>query len=199
MFACIHVQQIPAEVSGTPAGLRSSTPSALRRWRPRACGSRSLADFAYTFSPLVEETTQDTVVIDVEGCALRFGSAYDLAIEIAKQAKFNEPAGLCCRVNVALAANPDAAIHAAKYFKGITFISPGEELNALGELPIENLLSPKSENKAADRMSALPAKTKSNEEILETLRLWGVRTFRDFAELPVAGVSERLGQDGLKL
>ena len=36
-------------------------------------------------------------------------------------------------------------------------------------------------------------------EILETLRLWGVRTFKEFAELPVAGVSERLGQDGLKL
>jgi hypothetical protein len=31
-------------------------------------------------------------------------------------------------------------------------------------------------------------------EILETLRLWGVRTFADFAALPVAGVSERLGK-----
>jgi len=39
---------------------------------------------------------------------------------------------------------------------------------------------------------------KSNE-ILETLKLWGVRTFKEFAALPVAGVSERLGQDGLKL
>ena len=38
-----------------------------------------------------------------------------------------------------------------------------------------------------------------SEEILDTLRLWGVRTFREFAELPVAGVSERLGQAGLKL
>src|SRR6267378_4435316 len=37
------------------------------------------------------------------------------------------------------------------------------------------------------------------KEILETLRLWGVRTFKEFAALPVAGVSERLGQDGLKL
>ncbi|MEP6819930.1 MAG: hypothetical protein ABJA18_10390 [bacterium] len=216
MFACIHVQQIPAEVSGTPAGLPASTASALRRRGSRVCGSRSLADFAYTFSPLVEETETNTVVIDVEGCALRFGSAYELAIEIAKQAKFNEPAGLSCKVNVALAANPDAAIHAAKYFKGITFISPGEELNALGELPIEclispksNVQSPKSKTKAADKMSALPARTldighwtlddAKLAEILETLRLWGVRTFKEFAELPVAGVSERLGQDGLKL
>ena len=98
MFACIYGQQIPAEVS--------------------------LSEFAYAFSPLVEETARDTVVIDVEGCALRFGSSYELANEIAKQAKAKRPGGLGCKVNVALAANPDADIHAAKYFKGITFISP---------------------------------------------------------------------------
>ena len=170
MFVCIHGQQLPAEVSGT----------------------RSLAEFAYTFSPLVEETASNTVVIDVEGCALRFGSAYELATEISKQAKLKEPAGLSCRVNVALAANPDAAIYAAKYFKGITFISPGEELNALGELPIEKLFSD-----CSPKFKVQSPKT--TDEILETLRLWGVRTFKEFAELPVAGVSERMGQDGLKL
>jgi protein ImuB len=179
MFVCIHCPQLPAEVSGTPA-------ESFGR------GPRLLADFAYTYSPLVEETASNTVVIDVEGCALRFGSAYELATEISKQAKLKEPAGLSCRVNVALAANPDAAIYAAKYFKGITFISPGEELNALGELPIEKLFSdcsPKSKVQSP----------KTTDEILETLRLWGVRTFKEFAELPVAGVSERMGQDGLKL
>src|SRR6185436_673068 len=36
-------------------------------------------------------------------------------------------------------------------------------------------------------------------EIFETLDLWGVRTFAEFAALPGAGVSERLGQEGLKL
>ena len=43
MFVCIHGQQLPAEVSGT----------------------RFLSEFAYTFSPLVEETSPNTVVIDV--------------------------------------------------------------------------------------------------------------------------------------
>ena len=136
MFACIYSPQIPAELS--------------------------LAEFAYAFSPLVEETAADTAVIDVEGCALRFGSAYELATQIARQAKAKPPQGLTCRVNVALAANPDASIYAAKHLKGITFISPGEELNALGELPIEKLLeildrSKTKEKKEADRMSALPA------------------------------------------
>ena len=184
MFACIYAQQIPAELS--------------------------LAEFAYSFSPLVEETAPDTAVIDVEGCALRFGSPYELATEIARQAKSKGPEGLGCRVNVALAANPDAAIHAAKYLKGITFISPGEELTALGELPIEKLLKspmsnvqrPTSKTKAKEKTLDIGHWTLDDgkfEEILQTLRLWGVRTFKEFAELPVAGVSERLGQDGLKL
>jgi protein ImuB len=193
MFVCIHGQQLPAKVS--------------------------LPDFAYSFSPLVEETSPDTVVIDVEGCALRFGSAYELAIEITKQAKAKGPGGLGCKVNVALAANPDAAIYAARNFKGLTFIAPGEELNALGELSIEKLFSdyspkskvqgPTSNTNPTDKIATLPAKTldfglwtldqRKLDEIQETLRLWGVRTFREFAELPVAGVSERLGQDGLKL
>jgi protein ImuB len=203
MFACIYVRQTPGELS--------------------------LAEFAYSFSPLVEETTHDTAVIDVEGCALRFGSPYELATQIARQAKANAPAGLGCRVNVALAANPDAAIHAATYFKGITFISPGEELTALGELPIEELLksstsnvqSPTSEGSPTSNVQHPTSKNQTSlgkqtldighwtldkkgdprklEEIFETLRLWGVRTFKEFAELPVAGVSERLGQLGLKL
>ncbi|MDQ2936435.1 MAG: hypothetical protein M3R67_02900 [Acidobacteriota bacterium] len=162
MFAGIYGQPIPAEVS--------------------------LAEFAYTFSPLLEETSQDTVVIDVEGCALRFGSPYELANRIAKHAKSKEPGGLGCTVNVGLAANPDAAIHAAKFCKGITFTAAGEELTCLGGLPLKAL-----------QCSLVGIEEKRVAEILETLRLWGVRTFKEFAELPVAGVSERLGQDGLKL
>jgi len=166
MFVCIHGQQLPAEVSG----------------------AHSLSEFAYTFSPLVEETAPNTVVIDVEGCALRFGSHYELANEIAKQAKLKEPAGLGCQVNVALAANPDAAIHAAKFCRGVTFTAPGEELTCLGNLPLKAL-----------QHSLAGVREPQAEEILETLRLWGVHTFKEFAELPVAGVSERMGQDGLKL
>jgi len=40
---------------------------------------------------------------------------------------------------------------------------------------------------------------KRSEEIFETLKLWGVRTFHDFALLPVTGVSERLGPEGIRL
>ena len=166
MFACIYSQSIPDGVS--------------------------LRDFAYSFSPLVEETAADTVVLDVEGCELLFGSAYELAKVMAGRAvKPKQSGGLGCKINVAIAANPDAAIHAARFLEGITFISPGEELTGLGDLPIEALcfeLVGVAEKKQAGR-------PQSREEILETLKLWGIRTFREFATLPVAGVSERLGQE----
>ena len=149
----------------------------------------SLAEFAYSFSPFVEETWPHTVVIDVEGCGLRFGSAYELATVIAKQACLpKQSGGLAARVNVALATNPDAAIHAARGCRGITFTAAGEELTCLGSLPISAL-----------EYSLVNLEEDRAKEIFETLKLWGVRTFKEFAELPVAGISERLGQDGVKL
>jgi len=176
----------------------------------------SLADFAYTFSPLVEETAVNTVVIDVEGCELLFGSAYELANEIANgAARPIRAGGLGCKINVALAGNPDAAIQAARFFKGISFISPGEELTALGDLPVTEL-SPKSKVQSPKSKETptgpnnqtldlgpwtLDEKKRSDEiqKILETLTLWGVRTFREFAALPTTGVAERLGQLGVTL
>ena len=112
--------------------------------------------------------------MDVEGCALLFGSPYKLATQIAKQADCESPGGLGCKVNVALAANPDAAIHAAKFCCGVTFIAPGEELTGLGDLPLQAL-----------QWSLIGIEEKSATEILETLSLWGVRTFKEFAELPL--------------
>src|SRR5262245_27950014 len=116
MFACIHAPNLPANLS--------------------------LADFAYGFSPLVEEVRSNIVAIDVDGCEMLFGSAYQLATDVARRAKESRVSGgLEGPVNVAIAENPDAAIHAATRLKGITFVSPGEELVCLGELPIEALES----------------------------------------------------------
>ena len=163
MFACVHTPQLPADVS--------------------------LPEFAYGFSPIVEETRFDTVVIDVDGCELLFGSSYQLANEIAMRAKGSRlRAGLETTVNVAIAANPDAAIHTATRLTGITFVSPGEELTCLGEFPIDHL-----------DYTLVNIEKKVADEILETLNLWGIQTFADLASLPTTGVSERLGQAGIKL
>jgi protein ImuB len=163
MFVCIHVWKLPAALS--------------------------LTDFAYGFSPVVEEVRPGTAVIDVDGCELLFGSAYELANEIAQRAqKSQSEGGLETTASVAVAANPDAAIHAATHLKGITFVSPGEELTCLGDFPVERL-----------DYSLVSIEKEVAAEILETLRLWGVHTFADFAALPVTGVSERIGQAGIKL
>jgi len=149
----------------------------------------SLAEFAYAFSPLVEETKPGTVVIDVDGCELLFGSAYQLAQEVARRAKQSrDSGGLDTSVSVAIAANPDAAIHAATRLDGITFVSPGEELSCLGEFPIPHL-----------DYSLVNLEEEVAAEIFETLRLWGIHTFADFAALPVPGIAERLGQPGVRL
>src|ERR1041384_1788216 len=163
MFACLFALQLPAELS--------------------------LTEFAYGFSPIVEEVRTGTVVIDVDGCELLFGSPYELAQAVSERAKRSQTdGGLESLVNVAVAANPDAAIHAATYLQGITYVSPGEELTCLGEFSVERL-----------DHSLINLEKKVADEILETLRLWGVRSFADLASLPVAGVSERLGQAGIKL
>ena len=163
MFACIYAPQLPAELS--------------------------LTEFAYGFSPIVEEVRAGTIVIDIEGCELLFGSPYQLAKQVSERTKKNRTeGGLESLVSVAIAANPDAAIHAATYLQGITYVSPGEELTCLGDFSIDRL-----------DYSLINLETKVIDEMLETLRLWGVRSFADIASLPVAGVSERLGQAGIKL
>ena len=151
--------------------------------------SVSLGEFAYAFSPIVEQTTEDLVVLDAAGCGLIFGSAYEMANEICVRAQTPpSTGGLGTKVSVALAANPDAAIHAAKNFEGVTFISAGEELTCLGDLHLPVL-----------EYSLVNVDPKQAEEIFKTLQLWGVHSFRDFAALPIAGVSERLGQEGVRL
>src|ERR1041385_7682677 len=163
MFACIHSEKIAADLS--------------------------LTEFAYAFSPLVEETKAGTVVIDVDGCELLFGSAYQLANEVARRAEQSRTdGGLETAVNVAIAANPDAAIHAATHLSGITFVSEGEELTCLGEFPIATL-----------DYELVGVEEKTAAETFETLRLWGIRTFGEFASLPLTRLSERLGQAGIRL
>src|SRR5882762_11751388 len=162
-------------------------------------GQALLIDLAFTFSPLVEQTTVDTVVLDIAGQDLLFGSPADpesavdndaeidsaraLANEIARRA-----AQLGFKVNVSVAANPDAAIHSARSFKGVTVIPAGEESLQLGNLSLKKL-----------DYSLADIEKERVEEISETLELWGLRTFNDFAGLPLAGVAQRLGQAGVRL
>jgi protein ImuB len=137
---------------------------------PQGADLVRLVRCASDFSPYVEETAPDIAVIRVSGLAHLFGSAREIGAAIARRAgEF----GLT--VNVAIAANPDLAVHGARGFPGVTVMEPGVE----AALPIAVLDPP-------------PA-------IADTLALWGIRTFGELAALPVAGVAERLGPLGAHL
>ena len=130
-----------------------------------------LLECAAAFSPRVEETSADTVVFDARGLDLLYGPAEKLVREIER--RIGIPA------NIAIAANPDAAVHAARGFRGVTVIPRGREAERLAPLNL-NLLQCRA-------------------EIAELLHLWGIRTFGEFAKLPPLGVAARLGEEGIDL
>lgn len=135
----------------------------------------ALLDCAQSFSPTVEDTDHDTIMLDLAGLEKLFGPAQQIARALARRA---QEFGL--DVQVAVASNPDAAMLAARGFPGITVIHEGEERGYLGKLPIHVL-------------------AEADYKILQVFDRWGVRTLGDLAVLPEVALSERLGQKGLRL
>jgi protein ImuB len=133
---------------------------------------QALSACASAFSPRVEMVSTGTVVFDVEGLERLFGSYSQIAEKIREDLGKNGD-------RIALAANADAAICAARGFPGITILNRGTEAARLSDLPL-HVLSP-------------------SPEILETLDRWGIRTLGQFALLPPVQIAERFGQDGVKL
>jgi protein ImuB len=171
MFACIYRQSVSGnDIGGAP--------------------SESLVDLAFNISPLVEQTSVDTVVLDIEGCELVFGpkSGFSETLGSKANAIRQRAAEFGLRVNVAIAANPDAAIHAARNISGVTMIPAGADLTHLGKLSVTTL-----------DYSLAGIATDRAAEMRETLALWGVRTFGELAGLPLKGIAQRLGPEGVRL
>jgi protein ImuB len=148
-----------------------------KRNRSRACEESlhaALLQMCWSISPCIEDTAPDTIILDLAGLHRFFGSKDNIAHELMRRAS-----ELGLEVNVAVAKNIDAALHAARGFRGITLIPVGEESKRIGCLPVR-VLSPST-------------------EVLETLEGWGVYTCAQFAALPVLQLSERLGQEGVRL
>ncbi|HTZ95617.1 MAG TPA: DNA polymerase Y family protein [Terriglobales bacterium] len=138
-----------------------------------------LLECAQGFSPRVEDLAADTFVLDITGLGKLFGALPKIAREIAKRIS---NIGLQC--NVAVAANPDTAMLAARGFDGVTVIPEGREAEQLGCLPVEVLCAGEGDPES--------------EQLLETLHRWGIRNLRDLAALPEVALSERLGRRGLE-
>lgn len=134
----------------------------------------ALLQMCWSISPRVEDAAVDTLILDLAGLHRIFGSHKNVARELTDRAS-----DLGLKVNVAIASNIDVTVHASRGFSGITLIPAGEESKCLGRLPV-SVLSP-------------------SFEILETLERWGINTCAELAALQVPQLSERLGQEGVRL
>src|SRR6266851_8620939 len=182
-----------ARQSGVEVG---ATKSQLEAWDNLVLRARSesqetsahaaLLDCAQSFSPEVEDASPDAVLLNLAGLEPLLGPlpkiAHDLALRVSQM-------GL--EANIAVAANPNAALLAARGFPGVTLIPEGREAERLGDLPVEVLLESFSSSFSFDVEQAA--------RWVETFDRWGVRTLRALAALPEVPVSERLGQQGIRL
>jgi len=144
----------------------------------------ALLDCAQSFSPTVEDTARDTVLLDLAGMESLFGSLTKISDAI-----FDRAIALGLPATIATAYNPDAALLAARGFSGTTVIPSGKEAERLGPLPVEVLFD--------DHLQGDPKQ--EADRLLETLARWGIRNLRALAALPEIALSERLGQQGLQL
>jgi protein ImuB len=137
--------------------------------------NKNLVALAASFSPLVEQTSPDTVVFSVAGLERLMGTPHQIAAEICRQ---GAAMGML-QGSLAIGHNPDTAILIARNIPGVTIVPPGKEAESLGDLPVE----------------ALP----TTPDILETFERWGIRTLAALAALPEIGLAERFGEEGVRL
>jgi protein ImuB len=161
----------------------------LRRRSPaqEEAAHAALLDAACAFSPRVEDTAADTVLLDLAGLESLFGPAAKIARDLARRAS-----ELGLEANVAAAADPDTATYIARGFAGVTIVPPEKTAERLGMLPIE-VLAPEAERPEG------AGGAKPIARFVEVMERWGMRNFRQFAALPSVAVVERLGQRGLEL
>jgi len=169
-----------------------ATKSQLEAWGDLVLRARSelqeasahaaLLDCAQSFSPEVEDTAPGTVLLNLAGLEPLFGPLSKISRELARRASRME-----LEANVAVAANPDAALLAAHGFSGVTLISAGREAERLGDLPVDVLLE------------SFSSDAEDSARWLEMFDRWGIRNLRALTALPEIPVGERLGQQGIRL
>jgi protein ImuB len=178
-----------ARQSGVEIG---ATKSQLEAWENLVLRTRSesqetsahaaLLDCAQSFSPEIEDTAPGAVLLNLAGLEPLFGPLPKIARDLARRVS---QMGL--EANLAVAANPDAALLTARGFPGVTLIPEGREAERLGALPVDVLLE------------SFSSDVEETARWVETFDRWGIRKLRALAALPEVPVSERLGQQGIRL
>jgi protein ImuB len=134
----------------------------------------ALLDLGRAFTPRVEAPRPTPVLLDLHG----LGRVWPTP-EALGQALLDTARQRALTVQVALAFTRVAALVLARAHQGMTVVPAGGEAAALAPLPLSHLdLDPER----ADLFSR-----------------WGLRTFGDLAALPLAGLAQRLGEEGPRL
>src|SRR5579863_1180672 len=177
----------------------------------------ALLDCAQSFSPCVEDAACDTALLDLAGMESLLGPLPAIARGLRDRA-----AALGLEAHVAVASNPDTALLAARgswvtglcgartpFDKlragfaraGATVIPPGKEAERLGSLPLKVLFADHvaETNEEKDSAQYKEATHLLEVPMFEILDRWGIRTLHALAALPEVALSERLGQQGLRL
>lgn len=143
----------------------------------------ALLDCAQSFSPRVEDTAPDTIILDITGTEALFGPPLKLARDLARRTS-----DLGLEANVAVASNPDAATLAARGFDGVIVLTPENQQARLGQLLPDVLFARHSRENEQEA-----------QKFLNIFDRWGIRTLRALASLSELAISERLGQKGVHL
>ena len=187
-----HIEVVPPASKPRP-----QAPAVLRQRSPEQEKSAhaALLDVAHAFTPRVEDTAEDRVLLDLAGLERLYGSPAKMAQELSSRV-----CSLGLEGCIGVAGNPDTAMHAACGFGGIAVIPAGEEAKRLGVLPLPVLLECFD---LPQRKESNPAFRREREnlraQMLDTLERWGVRDFRTLALLPEHALASRLGEAGARL
>src|SRR5271168_3081448 len=153
-----------AEFSGVEIRLRSK--------EQEAAAHAALMDAAWSFSPRVENTAQDTVLLDLAGLTTLFGSYENVTLQIKSRCT-----ALGLDVHAGVSENVETARILALARPGPTIVPEGEEARFLESLPVGLLLP--------------------SGELAEVFAQWGIVNCGALAALPILSLSECVGQEGV--
>jgi protein ImuB len=155
----------------------------------------AIVAIARDFSPRIERYGTTAVVLDVSGLGRLLGDASAIGAELARAA------GERARdIRVAVAPTQTAARLLAATRPGLTVVA--EAAASLADVPIAALASLLEEPMAPlarRRATRAPRDAHAVTPLLEICCRWGVRTLGEFAALPPADLSQRMGQAGIAL
>jgi protein ImuB len=167
------------------------------------CAVNLLTEVAEAFSPRYERHGDQLVTIDIRGLDRLLGSPRTIGEELRRDA-----ADRGLRAHVAIARTQTAARILALASPGLHVVDAGQETAALASIPIsilekiyeyeEGTLS--SQHTQSTQKSLKTTSVSSVSSVVksfEVLKQWGLRTLGEFAALPSAELSARLGRRGL--